>query len=168
MPAQTPIYGFTYPCPDEVVTPSAFTTLANQIDTKLNDVNSDLSFALNRNNVSLPATTTQTISANTDTVLTLSGSTYTIPVAGVWVVRVLVRTNDIPTVATMWARVRQNGVVKFGYMQNTEGDSPVPVPPHNALVAAAGDVITTLFTFIGAGTMNVTAELDAKLIVRIP
>lgn len=168
MPGQTPIYGFLYPCADELISAASFTTLANQIDSKLTELNNDLTFALNRPSVSLPPNATQTITANTDTILTLPSSTYTIPVAGVWIVRVLVRTNDLATVSMMWARVRQNAVVKYGYVQNTEGDSPVPVPPHAAIVAAAGDVLTTFFRFNGAGTMDVSAELDAKLIVRIP
>lgn len=168
MPGSTPIYGFPYPCPGEVVDHSSISGLANAIDAQMQLLNNDLAFAVDRPDVTLRFGGTQTISANTNTVLTLPTSTFTIATAGVWIVRVVVQTNDIPTVTMMWSQVLQNGVGKFGYTQNTEGNSPVPVPPHAAIVAAAGDVITTMFRFDGAGTMAVFANLDAKLLVRIP
>jgi hypothetical protein len=167
MPESTPIYGFTSPCPDETISPAAFSILANQIDTKLVDVNNDLTYALNRYNVTLPAVGTQTITANTDTVLTLASSTYTFPVAGIWIVRVQVNPSTFPTVTMMWARIRQNAVNKFGFQHNTAGNVTNPVIPVGPMVAAAGDVVTTFFRYNGAGTMDVNVELRAKLIVRI-
>lgn len=168
MPESTPIYGFTSPCPGETVTSAAFATLANQIDAKLLEVDADRVAALNRRNVSLNGGAVQTIPANVNTLLTLTGSTYTIPQAGVWIVRVSVNTTSSPTVTMMRAQVRQNGTVRFEFIQNTEGDTTNPVTPVGPIVAAAGDVITTMFQFNGAGTMDVFANLDAKLIVRIP
>lgn len=169
MPESTPIYGFTSPCPGETITSAAFTTLANQIDAKLLEVDNDRFMALNRRNVSVPGgSAVQTIPANVNTLLTLAGSTYTIPEAGVWIVRVSVSSFGLPTVSMMRAQVRQNGTVRFEFIHNTEGDTPNPVIPFGPMVAAVGDVITTMFQFNGAGTMDVFATLDAKMIVRIP
>ena len=169
MPDTTPIYGFTYPCPGETVSSASFTTLANQIDAKLVEVNNDLTFALNRPNMDVGATaTTQTITAGVDTVLTIPTSTYTISVAGVWMVRARMHTFSLPTVNMMRGRIRQNGVVRYSYTTNTEGNNPGPVVPLGPIVAAAGDVITLQFLYNGAGTMDVFAFLSAKLLVRIP
>lgn len=170
MPDQTPIYGFIYPCPDEVVTPAAFTTLANQIEAKLSDVNNDLSLALNRYNVDQGGTaTTQNIPAGVDTVLVIATSLYTIPVAGVWMVRARMHTLVSPaTVNMMRGRIRQNGVVRYSYTSNTEGNNASPVVPLGTIVAAAGDTISLQFLYNGAGTMDVFAELSARMLVRIP
>lgn len=168
MPDTTPIYGFTFPCPDETITSAAFTTLANQIDAKLLDVNADLTLALNRPNMDQGATTpTQTITAGVDTVLTIATSLYTIPAAGVWVVRASINTLGVATVNMMRGRIRQNGTVRFSYVTNTEGNNPGPVIPLGPIVAAAGDAITLQFLFNGAGTMDVFANLNAKMLVRI-
>lgn len=170
MPDSTPIYGFTFPCPDEVVGGAAFATLANQIDAKLNEVNADLIFALNRPNVDIIDGTpsTQTIPANVDTVLTLPTSTYTFQTAGVWIVRAYMHTSSAPTMQMMRGRIRQNAVVRYSYISNTEGDIPHPVVPVGPIIAAVGDVITLTFQYTGAGTMDVFARLSAKLLVRIP
>lgn len=170
MPDSTPIYGFTYPCPDETVSSAAFATLANQIDAKLAELNSDLTFALVRPNVQLDSgSTSQNIVAGVDTVLTLASSTYTIPVAGVWVVRVQVGLfTGSATVTSVRARIRQNGVVRHGFIQNIKNNSVLTAIPAGPIVAAAGDVITTMYVFNGAGNYNVYARLQAKLLVRIP
>lgn len=169
MPESTPIYGFTYPCPDETVSSASFTILANQIDAKLADVNNDLTLALNRPNVDQSDnSTTQNIAAGVDTVLTLPSSTYTISTAGVWMVRAQVHTFGLPTVNMMRGRIRQNGVVRYSYTTNTEGNNPGPTFPLGPIVAAVGDVITLQFLFNGAGTMDVFASLTAKMWVRIP
>lgn len=172
MPDSTPIYGFTYPCPGELITAGAFNTLANQIDTKLADVNDDLAFALNRPNVDLGTgsiSATQTITAGVDTVLTLPDSTYTILSAGVWMVKAVVNAVISPaTVNMMRGRIRQNGVVRYSYISNTEGNVVKITLPLGPLIAAAGDVITLQFLYNGAGTMDVYAELNARMWVRIP
>lgn len=169
MPESTPIYGFTYPCPDETITSAAFNTLANQIDTKLNDVNNDLILALNRPNVDQGGSAVlQTIAAGVDTVLTIPEATYTILTPGVWMVRAVINTFNLPTVNMMRGRIRQNGVVRYSYTTNTEGNNPGPVIPLGPIVAAAGDVISLQFLFNGAGTMDVFATLTAKMWVRIP
>lgn len=169
MPENTPIYGFTFPCPGDLITAGSFTTLANQIDTKLVDVNNDLTFALNRPNVDQTETSVvQTIAAGVDTVLTVPSSLYTIPMAGVWIVRAMINTFSAATVNMMRGRIRQNGVVRYSYTTNTEGNNTGPVFPVGPIVAAAGDAISLQFLFNGAGTMDVFATLSAKMIVRIP
>lgn len=169
MPDSTPIYGFTFPCPGETVSAAAFATLANQIDAKLLEVNADLTLALNRpNSDQNSAATVQTIPANVDTTLTLVGSTYTVPAAGVWVFHVTVTAATFPTVNMMRGTVSLNAVPRYRFMLNTEGNNVGPVQPVGAVVAAVGDVFTTQFLYNGAGTMDVRAEYTAKMIVRIP
>lgn len=168
MPESTPIYGFTYPCPDETITSTSFTTLANQIDTKLLDVNNDLVAALERRNVQPNIAGPQTIAAGVETVLTLAGMTYVIPQSGIWIVKSIVNAASTPaTVNSMRARILQNAVVRLGFTHNTElnvTNSPIPAGP---IVATAGDTITTSFLYDGVGTMDVNASFSAKLIVRI-
>lgn len=169
MPRSTPVYGFTYPCAGEIVDEAAMALLAGQIDTKVNDVRLDMIAALQRRNVDdTSGATTQTITAGVDTVLTLTpGSTYTTPVAGVYVVSATVRATNLPAVNMMRTRVRQNGVVRFGFTQNTEGNIPMATQATGPIVAAAGDTITVQFLYSGAATMTVTCEIDVKLLCRI-
>lgn len=167
MPDSTPIYGFTYPCPGEVVSAADFTLLANQIDAKLTDVNNDLNAALLRRNIQVTPPGTQVIPAGVETTLTIPGMTYVIPEAGVWVIRVAVFPQTFPTVQMMRARIFQNGVLRSGFTHNTEADVTNPPIPFGPVVAAVGDTITTRFLYSGAGTMTVSAVFSAKLIVRI-
>lgn len=168
MPESTPIYGFTYPCPGEVVSAASFTVLANQIDAKLVDVNNDLTAALNRRNFYVNGSGTQAIPAGADTVLTIPGMTYVIPEAGVWIVRAAVFAQSSPATNMMRTRVRQNGVVRFAFTQNTEGGTLVPPIAFGPMVAAVGDTVTVAFLYNGLGTMDVSGNLSAKMIVRIP
>lgn len=169
MPDSTPIYGFTYPCPGETISPADFTTLANQIDAKLLELDTLTDLALNRPNLAVDDGVTQTVTAGVDTVLTLSDSTFVIPTAGVWVVWVEVRSQTSPPTLTMTrARVRQNGVVRYGFNHDAEGNNPVPCRPAGVIIGAVGDVISTQFLYTGTGTMDVSAELSAKMIVLIP
>lgn len=169
MPDVTPIYGFPFPCPDEVVAPSAFSDLANAIDAKMLELSADATFALNRPNVDLNFGLTQVINPGVLTTLTTADSTYTITTAGVYVVRVSVSDTAAPaTVTYQRAQVLQNAVVRFGFTQDSESNIPVPCRPEGVIVAAAGDVITTNFLWTGTGTYTVHAELSAKLLCRIP
>lgn len=167
MPENTPIYGFTYPCPDEVVSAADFTSLANQIDAKLLDVNNDLNAALLRRNIQVTPPGTQVITAGVETTLTIPGMTYVIPEAGVWIFRVAVFPQTFPTVQMMRARIFQNGLLRSGFTHNTESNVTNPPIPFGPIVAAVGDTITTRFLYSGAATMTVSAVLSAKLIVRI-
>lgn len=168
MPESTPIYGFTYPCPGETVAPLAFATLANQIDAKLAEVGADAFLAANRFNVDHPTSPLQVIPVNVETALTSALTMYTAPVAGVYVVHAVVA--DDGTAATMTffrAVIRNNGTPLFRHGQATPGNSARPAIPVGPIVAAAGDVFSVAVLFNGSGTVGVTCQFDAKMIVRI-
>jgi hypothetical protein len=168
MPASTPIYGFTYPCQGETIDPSAFVTLANQIDAKLLDVEADRFLALNRYNSDLTSSATQTIPNGVDTVLTSPASTYTLPMAGVYIFDLRVITVTTPaTINMLRGSVYQNGVFRFSMTRNTEGNSAMDPTPSGPIVGAAGDVITSRFFYDGLGTMDVQARMSVKMLVRI-
>jgi hypothetical protein len=169
MPDSTPIYGFTFPCPDETVSPAAFALLANQIDAALTLVNADAFLAANRFNVDLSASGFQVIAVNVETALTSVAATYTLPMSGVYIVHA-VFTDDPgagPTVTFFRGRVFQNGVFRFGFGQSTDNNTVHAMQPIGPIVGAAGDVITLRAFFNGAGTLGVNGRLDAKMIVRI-
>ncbi len=169
MPATTPIYAFPYPCPGDTISASSFSGLANAIDTKLLELQADATFALNRPNVDSDVVATQNIPPGVVTTLTTADSTYTISVAGVWVVFLEVARDSGPTTVTYQrAQVLQNAVARFGFTQDSEGDVPVVCRPFGAIVAAAGDVITGTFLWTGTGTYTVSTKLSAKLLCRIP
>lgn len=166
MTANTPIYGFTYPCPGEVVDPAAFALLAGQIDTKLNDVNNDWLLDLTRYNTDISMVGVQTITNGVDTVLT--SPQYTFPISGVWVVSAQVFKQSSPvTLNMMRARLRINATARFGMTTNTEGGTAPPPDPSVPMVAVAGDVASITFLYNGSGTMDVNANLQAKLLCRI-
>lgn len=168
MPGQTPVYNFPYPCPDETVSPLDFQLLANAIDAKLVEVNQDAVLAANRFNVDLATSPIQVIPVNVDTTLTSPLATYTIPVAGVYIAHAFVNDDGTAGAMTMWrARIRQNGVVRYGHGQASPGNSNRPAIPVGPIVAAAGDVITVSAFFNGVGTVGVTCALDVKMNVRI-
>lgn len=168
MPAQTPIYGFIYPCPDEIISPMAFQTLANQIDSKLLDLQNDYTAMLNRYNFDSPVAPGQVVPAGVDTALTAAVLNYVTPVAGLWIVRGYAQANAAGVTNMRRLRVRLNGVSRPGTTQNAEGNNfivPMTVVP---LVAAAGDTISLTYLFNGTVTETVFGRLDAKMLVRIP
>lgn len=168
MPASTPIYGFTYPCPGELITAGAFTTLANQIDAKLLDLQADYTLGLNRYSTYQSAVGVQSIPSGAETAITLPGMSYVIPVAGVWVVRAEVIPTSFPATLTVSrARIAQNAVPRFGFTQNNEGNNTHHVVVYGPIVAAAADVITVLFTHTGSVAMNVRGTLSAKMHAKI-
>lgn len=167
MPASTPIFGFTYPCPDETITPSAFLTLANQIDAKLLELEADRFLALNRFNSDLDNAAIQTITNGVDTTLTSPSSTYTLPMSGVYVFHVDVRPTSSPaTISTTQATVHLNTVYLFGQTQNNEGNSTRNISPSGPIVGVTGDVITTRVFYVGSGTMDVQVHMSVKMLVR--
>lgn len=168
MPANTPIYAFTYPCLDDVITPTAFETLAEQIETKLLDVEADRSLALNRPNVDLVFDAAQTFTAGVEASFTVGQSTYVIPAAGVWAFQALAQSLSIgPTINMMRMRILQNGTPRILYTQNTEGNGPLSPAPQGVLVCAAGDTITFSFLYNGTATLNILGSFSARLICRI-
>lgn len=169
MPDTTPIYDFPYPCPGETITPASFQNLANAIDAKLLELQADAIFALNRPNIDSDVVATQGIPPSVVTTLTTADSTYTISVAGVWVVFLEVARDSGPTTVNYQrAQVLQNAVARFGFTQDSEGDVPVNCRAFGAIVAAAGDVITGTFLWTGTGTYTVSTKIAAKLLCRIP
>lgn len=167
MPGQTPIYGFSYPCPDEQITPGAFSTLANQVDAKLLELQSDYDLMLNRKNYDSSLSVAQTVPNSVDTVLTSAVLTYTIPMAGLWVFyahAIAINITGVPTSHRL--RVRQNGVVRFGQVQNTNAGTNNPCDAAGPINAAAGDVITLQWLFNGTGNEDIRALLYGKMLVR--
>lgn len=165
MPADTDIYGFTYPCPGEAINPATIALLAGQIDAKLSDVNTDWVEMLNRRNTTVQGVT-QNIPALVETVL--ATPTYVLPVAGVYVVAFEVFSLSTPaTINSFRARPRINVTNRFGVTMNTENfitSGPRPAVP---VVGAAGDTVSVAVLYNGAGTMDVQARLGAKLLCRI-
>lgn len=167
MPAQTPIYGFQYPCPDEQITPAAFSNLANQIDAKLLDLQADYTLMLNRKNYDSPTSVAQTVAAGVDTVMTSAVLTYTVPMAGVWIFYARIFAQNVTgTVNSHRLHLRQNGVVRFGQVQNTEGATINPCNVAGPIVAAAGDVISLQWLFNGSGNEDILGILEGKMLVR--
>ena len=166
MPANTDIYGFTYPCPGEAAGPAAIALLAGQIDTKVNDVNNDWYYMLNRYNTGDVNGVTQNIPNGVETVL--ATPSYTFPVAGVWEVAFSVIEFGGPATINMFrARPRLNAATLFGITINTQNfvlNTPRPAVP---IVAAAGDVMTVACIYNGTTTMDVQGRMSAKLICRI-
>lgn len=168
MPANTPIYAFTYPCPGDLVTAGAFNTLANQIDTKLLDLQADYTLGLNRYSTYQSAVGSQSIPSGAETVITLVGMSYVIPMAGVWVVTAeVIPTTSPATITVERARVHQNGTFRFGFSQNTEGNNNRTCVASGPIVAALGDTITVRFLHTGSVAMSVTGTLSAKMLVKI-
>ena len=165
MPANTDIYGFTYPCPGEAVGPAAIALLAGQIDTKMADVNTDWSEMLNRRNTTVQGVT-QNIAAGAETVL--ATPSYTFPVAGVFLVSIEIVALSSPATINMFrVRPRHVATVRFGVTMNTENFILSGGRPTVAMVAAAGDTATVSTIFNGTGTMDVQARMSVKMLCRI-
>jgi hypothetical protein len=167
MPKNTDIYGFTYPCPGDTIDPLAFKTLAEQIDTKMFDVNADWTTALNRRNYDLFSAQQSGIASGVDTVITATDSQYTIPVAGIWLFSIQATHFGWATINVARIRVRQNGTLRCAQAVNCENNSQQLPHARGPMVAAAGDVMSTAFFFTGTGTAAVQVQISAKLIVRL-
>jgi len=168
MPGATPIYGFQYPCPDEAVGPGSFLTLANAIDSKLNELAADETAALNRPN----ARRNSAINTATNSVLSVTigaNSSFTIPAAGVWLVSAFIPSLGGGGVANeIRLRVRQNTTVRFGVTKNlTTSITFANAFCFGPLVCAAGDVIDTDMFYTGTLTVTYSVTLGLKMIVRI-
>jgi hypothetical protein len=168
MPANTPLFGFTYPCVGEAIDPLAFKTLAEQIDTKMADVDADRSAALNRRNYDLFSGLQAGIGSGVDTVITATDAQYTLPVSGIWHFSIQATPFGWTTINAIRLRVRQNGTLRLSHVCNTENNNQYIAHPKGPIIGAAGDVISTAFLFNGTGTVSVQLTISAKLIVRIP
>lgn len=168
MPDTTPIYGFPYPCEGDDISVTAFANLANAIDAKLLQLQSDEFEALNRYNSS-GSSDIMVVAAGVDTVATGPDATYTIPVAGCWIITAnTVTTGDPTTITSHRIRVRKNAVVQFGVRQNPETGVVYDIYTTGMLMCAAGDVISFQTLFSGTGNWTLTVDWEARMIVRIP
>lgn len=168
MPANTPIYGFTYPCETEPVSFVNFQTLANQIDTRLASIQLDENYATGRYNVKQTAADQAAIVSGVETPLVNAGSTYVIPADGVYWVSARVRLQAATSLSSSRLRVRLNAVPLFGQSFNTT--APLfngPMIAVGTMNAVTGDTISMsiLFTGVGAGTATLT-RLDVRQLVR--
>lgn len=170
MPANTPIYGFTYPCESDAINFAAFQTLANQIDAKLLDIAADRDMATGRYNVQQDMSPTQGgIAAGVVTPLTNAGSTYVAPISGIYVVDAY--TSLVATTITWaWLQVRVAGTAKFGRMvNNNDGASLSRVwdLPGCPVIVLSGQTIDTTMTFTGTGAGTASLHLNIRMIVRL-
>lgn len=167
MPETTPIYGFPYPCEGEDITVATFANLANAIDTKLLDLQTDEFEALNRYNATATSAS-NVVPAGVETVIVGADSTYTIPAAGVWVVTATTLTGGLPAAPTSHRlRVRRNAVVQYGIRQNPE-TSIYDIQAAGPMVCAAADVISFTILMGGVGNWTLSIQWRAQMLVRIP
>lgn len=171
MPANTPIFGFTYPCPGDVVNASSFATLANQIDTRLLSIQTDENFAVGRYRFSsFVLTAIVGVAPTVETPIILAGTNYVVPADGLYVVRVSWQA-AATTITSMRMRVRVNAVAQFGKTFNNDLQVPnssiLPTNMTGLVPAVAGDSINTSVIFFGTGTMTVDSyEIDVRQVVR--
>jgi hypothetical protein len=169
MPGTTPIYGFPYPCLDEVVDFTDFTALGNAIDSKLLEVQADADYAVGRYNISQFGGSQAGIAAGVETTLTNAAAQYVVPVAGIYLTVVDVNITAVTTITSCRLRVRLNGTPVYGRSVNWEGGLALNwwQVPSGAIVAAAGDTISCAFLYAGTGTATVQMYLSSRLVVRI-
>lgn len=171
MPENTPIYGFTYPCPGDTVDATDFATLANQIDAQLLSMQDDEEYALGR------YSTIQTMSPNqaglaqgVETVLVNAGSTYVIPADGVYIANGGTTLTATTNIDSGRLRLRLNGnPIPGRTYNNAPADATtqfftVPCAP---FVAATGDTISAAVLWFGVGTVTAVFTLHVRMIVRI-
>lgn len=165
MPASTPIYGFTYPCPGETVDAAAIALLAGQLDTKLSDVDADWFAMLNRRNVDFSGAT-QTLTSGVEA--QLASPQFTVLESGVYIVyALLVNVSTPATLNSFRARPRINATARYGITQRVKNLSQFLPQPSVPMVAVAGDVISINAFYSGAGTMDVQGTLSIKQLCRI-
>lgn len=173
MPENTPIYGFTYPCPGDTVDATDFATLANQIDARLLSMRDDEEWALGRYSVQQTMTPNQGgLVQGVETALVNAGSTYVIPADGVYIANATTQVTSTTSVDSARLRLRRNGVSIPGRTYNN-ANAPFATNtfdfdiPSNPFVAVAGDTISAAVLWFGVGTGTATLRLDVRMIVRI-
>jgi hypothetical protein len=173
MPENTPIYGFTYPCPGDPIDAASFATLANQIDTRLLSMQSDEQWTLGRYSVQLTMTPAQgAIVQGVETALTNADSTYVVPADGVYIATGIAQVNSTITVDSARLRLRLNAVSIPGRTYNN-ANAPFPANtytfdvPSAPFVAVAGDTISAAVLWFGAGVGTAFFQLHVRMLVRI-
>ena len=162
MPANTPIYGFTYQCPGDTVDAADFALLGGQIDTVLTALDTASNNALNRYNAGPTDGASQAVVSGVEA--TLATPVYTFPVAGIWVVRATVPNPGFATINMIRVRIRHNATDYCGQTQNTEPNVGLEPWASVALVAAAGDTTQIRYIFNGAGPVNVFGTMTVRLV----
>lgn len=169
MPANTPIYGFTYPCLGEPVNAASFSTLANQIDTKMASLAVDENWALGRYSVWQVPAAQAGIASGVDTVLVNPGASYVIPADGVYIATAEYQGLATTNIDSIRLRLRLNGVAVPGQTLNNDPaaistqDVSLPGIP---FVCVAGDTISATVLFFGVGTLTIFFELTVRMLVR--
>lgn len=173
MPENTPIYGFTYPCPGDTIDAAAFATLANQVDTQLLALQDDEEWSLGRYSVSQVMTPNQAgLAQGVETVLVNALSTYVIPADGVYIANALFLVAATTSLDSARGRLRLNGNPIPGRTYNN-ASSPFSNQtqafsiPGNPFVAVTGDTISAAVLWFGVGTATAILRLDVRMIVRI-
>lgn len=169
MPANTPIYGFTYPCVGETIDPADFSLLATQIDTKLASLASDEDWALGRYAVRLTPPSQGAIVAGAETQIVAAGSQYTILADGVYVAS-FEGFLSATTVDAFRIRLRRNANVFFGRSISVDpalASSGSIEASSIPFVAVVGDVISATVLFAGTGAGTVQFKGSIHMMVRI-
>lgn len=164
MPDNTPIYGFTYPCPGDTVDDADFALLGAQIDAKNTELDGLQVRMLNRRNTSVD----QSAAGVASGVEVSLAPAYVFPVAGIWQVRGQVNNPGFATINLLRVRLRHNVLDIPGQSSNTEGDQGSAVPwAATCFVVAAGDTGQIRYLYNGGGPVNVNGTFSARLIAEI-
>lgn len=173
MPENTPIFGFTYPCPGDPIDPAAFATLANQVDAQLLSIQDDEEWTLGRYSVQQQMTPNQGgMAQGVETVLVNAGSTYVIPADGVYIAHAEYQVTSTVSVDSARLRLRLNGNAIPGRTYNNANapfatNTFTSTIPSNPFVAATGDTISAAVLWFGVGVGTAFFVLDVRMIVRI-
>jgi hypothetical protein len=172
MPENTPIYGFTYPCPFDTVDATDFATLANQIDAQLLSMQDDEEWALGRYSVIQTMTPSQPgLVQGVETALVNAGSTYVIPADGVYIATGIAQVAATTSVDSARLRLRLNAVSIPGRTYNN-ANAPFVTntftfdTPSAPFVAVTGDTISAAILWFGVGTGTAFFQLHVRMLVR--
>lgn len=170
MPANTPIYGFTYPCNGDLVDAADFALLANQINTRLTSIQTEQNFATGRYASVANAGPQAAIAPTVETALTNVGAIYTVLADGIYQVSASWQISGTTTLDSYRLRVRRNVTPLFGLSTNNNGGGTShPWQNQTGLVSAvAGDTINTTVIWFGTGTATVELLFHVRQVVRIP
>lgn len=172
MPDVTPIYGFPFPCPDDMVSPTDFFDLASAIDAKLQTLANDEQATLFRPSFDL-FSVSNTAAAGVTKVTTGGESSIVTPQNGIYMAtaEVLPEAGDPVTLDAMRLRVRLAGTPVFGKTYNRVNDGAIGSPQFNCtglFRANEFDLIDTDFLFTGSGNMDYRVQMSIKLICVAP
>lgn len=173
MPENTPIYGFTYPCPGDPVDATSFATLANQIDAQLLSMQDDEEWSLGRYSVQQQMTPNQgAIAQGVETALANANSTYVIPADGVYIATGFTQITSTTSVDSARLRLRLNGVSIPGRSFNNANapfitNTSLFDTPSAPFVAVTGDTISAAVLWFGVGTGTAFFVLHVRMLVRI-